>query len=318
MLLAGPEGGAAVEVAAGHFAVARAGRVPLPAPLVGSGLRAEYFDNADLTGLKVVRIDPAVDFRWEKGAPAPPVDPETFSVRWTGRVLPKSGGPTTFHVKSDDGVRLWVDGALLIDQWSEKGNTALSGTIALEAWLPVEIRLEYFDRGGPASVRLSWSGPSLPREVAPREALFPAQPGGSGLKAEYYDHDDFTDLRVTRVDGTVDFDWGLQAPFPSLDSDDFSVRWTGQVEPERSEEYTFTVLSDDGVRLWIGDRLLIDDWTVRGTRERSGAVRLEEGRKVDLRLEYFERVHTANVRLLWSSAGTPRDVILRSRLYPAP
>ncbi len=316
VLLSRSGGGAAVEVAAGQFAVTRPGREIVAAPRTGSGLRAEYFDNADLTGLKVTRVDPTVDFRWEKGAPAPPVGPETFSVRWTGRVLARSSETWLFHLRSDDGVRLWVDGKLLIDHWNEKGNTELAGAIALAAWHPVEIRLEYFDQGGPASVHLAWSSPSTPRQVVPREALFPALPGGSGLRAEYFDNEDFTNLRVTRVDPRVDFNWGLGAPFPSLDPDTFSVRWTGQVEPERSEEYTFHTFSDDGVRLWVDGKLLIDDWTVRGAAERSGSIRLEAGRKVALRLEYFDRVSVSRVALSWSSPGTPKDVIPQSRLTP--
>ena len=82
-------------------------------------------------------------------------------------------------------------------------------------------------------------------------------PGGvcNGLNGEYYDNINLTALRLTRVDSTVDFDWGTGSPDASIGADTFSVRWTGQVVPLYSQTYTFYTTSDDGVRLWVNGQL---------------------------------------------------------------
>jgi hypothetical protein len=140
---------------------------------------------------------------------------------------------------------------------------------------------------------------------------------GRGLRGEYFDNEDLTNLKLTRIDPGVDFSWGLRSPHPSIDPEYFSVRWRGQIEPLYNETYTFHVLSDDGARLWVDGRPLVDDWTVRGSRERTGKIDLEAGRRYDLRLEYFQVVATARVSLLWSSPSQKREVIPARQLYPA-
>src|SRR5260370_41609894 len=81
----------------------------------------------------------------------------------------------------------------------------------------------------------------------------PAPPGnGDGLLGVYYDNIDFTAPTVTRVDPVIAFDWGGGSPDPAIGSDNFSVRWTGEIQPQFSEKYTCTTLSDDGIRLWVG------------------------------------------------------------------
>jgi hypothetical protein len=140
---------------------------------------------------------------------------------------------------------------------------------------------------------------------------------GRGLRGEYFDNEDLTNLKVTRIDPVVDFNWGLRSPHPSIDPQYFSVRWRGQVEPLYSETYTFHVQSDDGARLWVDGKLVVDDWTVRGIRERTGTIALEAGHRVSLRLEYFQMVSQAKVALIWSSPSQKRQVVPAAQLYPA-
>lgn len=307
-----------VPVGAGHFATTRAGIPPVALPLAGTGLRGEYFGGPDLADPRFSRIDPRIEFHWDSASPHPLLRTEAFSVRWTGRIVPRSTGTFAFHALTDDGLRLWVNGALVIDHWAQSTKTEKSGAAALEAWQPAEFRMEYMNAGGPATAVLSWSGPSTPKAVVPAEAFHPAPLEGAGLKGEYFDEMDFGAPKLTRVDPIVDYDWGLGAPHPSMDPDAFSVRWTGWVVPRHSERYTIHVESDDGVRLWIDGAPVIDDWAVRGTLERSGVLTLEGGRRHALRLEYFDRISTARVRLSWTSPSQPREVIPQSRLHPAP
>src|SRR5688500_16406236 len=99
----------------------------------------------------------------------------------------------------------------------------------------------------------------------------------AGLAAQYFDSVDFTDLKLTRTDATVDFTWAA-APAASMDADHFSVRWRGQVQPQHSQEYTFYVSSDDGARLWVDGRLLVDNWVNQSPAEKSGKIALEAGK----------------------------------------
>ncbi len=128
----------------------------------GVGLRGEYFNNIDLTNLTLTRIDPQIDFTWNGAAPDPLIDADTFSVRWTGCVTPEFSETYTFYVEIDDGGRLWVDGALVIDSWVDQGPTVHAGSIALTAGQPVDIVMEYYENGGGAVARLAWESPSAP------------------------------------------------------------------------------------------------------------------------------------------------------------
>ncbi len=121
----------------------------------------------------------------------------------------------------------------------------------------------------------------------------PMTGGGDGLVGQYYNNADFTDLALTRVDSTVDFDWGLGSPDPLIGPDTFSVRWGGQVQPLYSEEYTFYTNTDDGVRLTVNGELLIDQFVIQSPTEVSGMITLEAGKKYDIVMEYFENLEGA-------------------------
>lgn len=141
-----------------------------------NGLRAQYFDTADFKDLKLERVDPSVDFRWYEDSPDPALDTDTFSVRWTGSVLPLYSETYTFYTQSNDGVRLWVDGKLLIDDWTVHVTTENRATVTLQAGQAHAIQLEFFEQMGVALVRLHWSSPSQDKQIIPPERLRPAAP----------------------------------------------------------------------------------------------------------------------------------------------
>ncbi|MFY0564972.1 PQQ-dependent sugar dehydrogenase [Archangium lansingense] len=140
------------------------------------GLRAEYFDEPNFTGLKLERVDPTVDFRWETGSPDPTLDGNNFSARWTGSVVPQYSETYTFYTQSNDGARLWVDGKLLIDDWTIHTTTENRGTITLQAGRAYALRVEYFEQTGLAIMRLHWSSPSQSKQIIPQEQLRPTPP----------------------------------------------------------------------------------------------------------------------------------------------
>ncbi|HEX6288136.1 MAG TPA: PA14 domain-containing protein [Herpetosiphonaceae bacterium] len=288
------------------------GAVEVPRPILGRGLVGAYYDNPDFTALKRTRVDPTVNFDWGYGSPDAALETSTFSVRWSGQVLPRYSEIYTFVTHNDDGVRLWVNDQLLIDDWRDHAVSEHQGTIRLQAGVPVSIRLEYYENHGNAVVRLLWASPSQPRQLIPASQLIPAP----GLIGSYYDNRDFTNLKLTRLDPTVNFDWGYGSPDAALETSTFSVRWSGQVLPRYSELYTFVTYNDDGVRLWVNDQLLIDDWRDHAVTEHQGTIRLQAGVPVSIRLEYYENHGNAAARLLWASPSQPRQLIPASQLLP--
>jgi beta-glucosidase len=138
-----------------------------------------------------------------------------------------------------------------------------------------------------------------------------------GLKGEYFRGRDFAGEPVlTRVDRKVDFRWdrgaptndmvarGEMAPDRGLDNDEYAVRWTGQLVPPTSGTYQLTVTGDDGFRLALNGKTIIDEWTTASrARARSAEVALEAGTPYDVRLEYFESIRDAEIRFGWTMPG---------------
>jgi glucose/arabinose dehydrogenase len=138
---------------------------------------------------------------------------------------------------------------------------------------------------------------------------------GNGLTGTYFNNANFTGSTVVRIDPTVDFVWGSGAPAPGIGADTFSVRWVGQVEAAATATYTFYTQSDDGVRLWVDDRLLVNNWTNHATTENSGTIALTGGQRYSLRMEFYENGGAATARLLWGTASMPKQVVPAARLY---
>jgi len=96
-----------------------------------------------------------------------------FAVRWTGLVQPRLTDTYAFYTTSDDGVRLWVDNQLIIDNWTDHGPTENIGSIGLTAGQPYVIKMEYYENGGGAVAQLRWSATGLTKEIIPQTQLYP-------------------------------------------------------------------------------------------------------------------------------------------------
>ncbi len=142
---------------------------------------------------------------------------------------------------------------------------------------------------------------------------------GNGLRGSYYDGTAFNTLMTSRTDTTVNFD-----PADDLGNlyagggDTFSIRWQGQVEPRCSETYTFYTNSDDGVRLWVNNQQVINNWTNHGPTEDSGTISLTSGEKYDITLEFYESGGGAVIQLFWSSLSTAKAIVPQSQLHSPP
>ncbi|MBW3538334.1 PQQ-dependent sugar dehydrogenase [Candidatus Parcubacteria bacterium] len=243
---------------------------PPPSPPPADGYSAQYFDNQTLSGEpKLTRTDPAINFNWGSGSPDPAIPADRFSARWT-KEQEFAAGDYEFTVTADDGVRLYLDGALVIDKWLDQPPATYRASRRLSAGSH-QIKLEYYENGGGAVAEFGF-GPA---------------PAPAGFRGEYFDNQTLSGApKLTRTDPAINFNWGTGSPDPALPADRFSVRWT-KSQTFAAGSYTFSLWSDDGVRFWIDDQLLVDDWTDHPSRNYTPTVSLSEGTHT-LRLEYYE------------------------------
>jgi hypothetical protein len=130
---------------------------------IGRGLTGEYFKSTDLTGAPVIRDDAQIRFDWAERPPVFGFEKSNYSVRWTGRLLPRSSGDHVLFVRASGGVRLFVNDELLIDQWDESAETVIGeylAQVALVGGVPADLRLEYVERDGFGNIALLWSEPT--------------------------------------------------------------------------------------------------------------------------------------------------------------
>ena len=145
-----------------------------PPPPTGSpGLVGEYFrgsKNNAFGPLLATRVDPIIDFDWGLFSPVGGVPPDSFSVRWQGKLTVPFGGINRIYVSSADGFRYWIDGALVGDVWIYTFEQEWTTTVALA---PGEhtLKMEYFANVGHSACHLKWSGPSVSKQVVPASAL---------------------------------------------------------------------------------------------------------------------------------------------------
>jgi hypothetical protein len=267
-----------------------------------AGWHGEYFDNPDLVGGPVLdREDAEVNFDWGVQPPVDWMPDDNFSVRWS-RTVNFTAGYYRISVQADDGFRLWLDDGILIDKWEDMDyELHYVDSIYLQGLH--KIKLEYYEHTGHARVRLWWALSSAP--VATPGA--PAPPGPLPVdeddpwETSYFDNPDLEGEPVlTCVEKVIDHNWGWNSPGEGVPVDGFSARWTQPIYFEAGG-HRFTTYSDDGVRLWVDGRLLIDSWQpMRGYR--NATIWLSEGVH-DVRVEYFEGTGTARVHLMWERLG---------------
>ena len=141
----------------------------------------------------------------------------------------------------------------------------------------------------------------------PAAQLLTADGKPGGLTGEYFQGQDLTHSVAVRTDAGVDFNW-MTPPAPGLGQENFSVRWTGSVLASEAGDYQFETQSDDGVRLWIDDKPLVDDWNVHALASDTATVHFAAGSRHKIRLEYFQNTRDAVARLLWQHGGQSKSL----------
>ncbi len=298
---------------------------PLPAGISGSGgvsggavvLHGTYYDNKGFSG-SASEADEVVDFPsiYQQGF---------FSAHWSGSFVVE-GGQYNLFTQADNGLRVSIDGHLIIDNLgSGDGSLQSQGGDDMVLGAGVHsIEIDYSHYSDNAFAH--WA-------IWPQNQEFAAWEGGSsnsgngvatgtgfssgslsdfsyGLRGEYFANTDLSGSPATITHGPVNYFWGWGSPAPDIPTDNFSARWTGWVVPQTGGYHAFHTFAYGGVRLWVNDQMVIDNWGENFGAQNQGGVWLDAGVAVSIRLEYYSGsyVSIAGISLGWTD-GDPYNVV---------
>ena len=244
--------------------------------------QAQYFRGTSLAGSAVASACEGAPLSHDWGYGGPSGLTDNFSARWSG-LFDFIGGPYTFTVTADDGMRLWVDGELLIDQWKDQPATTYSATKVLPAGRHA-VRVEYYEHLGAAVAKVGWqvAGCSTGqfRVQYFGNTGLSGTPAASGCEASPIDHD-----------------WGAGSPAAGVGADNFSARWAGSFD-FAAGEYAFVATADDGVRLWIDGEQVVDGWIDQAPTTYQVTRTLSAGPHT-VQMDYYEHLGGAVAKLDW-------------------
>ena len=312
-----------------------------------SGLKVEYWYS--ITGNNISNLTGHASF---KQSPAkveklsrfelPVNTADNYGARISGYLVPQKSGDYTFYIASDDQSELYLSTdssstrKKLIASVSNavpKGNFTKSAeqkstTIKLEAGKAYYIEALYKEGRYDDHLQVAWEGPGITRQIISGEYLqdnnnVPTRPAETvqlvnGLAGQYFNDQSLTSFVTTRLDKTINFDWAKSSPMAGITADNFGVRWLGKVKPTHAsgtKNYTFYVKADDGVRLWIDGKLLIDQWINQSSVEHSAVVPLTADKYHDIKVEYYENRYDARAFLSWQPEGESKGTIPASAFY---
>lgn len=121
----------------------------------------------------------------------------------------------------------------------------------------------------------------------------------NGLKAEYYDGINFYRQVGTKIETEIDYYWENYPPFEGMDPNECSIRWTGRLMSPKTEDITFVALFDDGLRVWLGGDLIIDNWGFNDVGQARRTIKMKKGEYYDIKIEYFNALYEGELKFYW-------------------
>jgi len=262
---------------------------------------AQYYNNVTLTGAPVLeRCEQTVNNVWGAGSPGPGVNADGFSALWTGP-FDFQAGTYTFTATADDGIRVYVDGTAVIDQWKDQSATTYTAVRTLAAGTH-QIRIEYYENAVDALAQVGW------QLQAPSGISCPGQ-----FEAQYFNNMTLSGSpAVDRCEDSVNYDWGTGSPDPSVTADHFSARWVGQFS-FAAGSHTFIATADDGIRVYVDGAVLIDQWQDQSATTFTATTSLAAGTHT-VKVEYYENTVGAVAKVNWQANGpnTPPSAVIDS------
>ena len=320
---------------------------------LSNGLAASYYKGTNLAGAAVLqRIEQTVNFNAANGQVVPEAGRELWSASYDGFLEAPITGQIKLWTASDDGVRLFIDGRKVIDNWTDHGVTWDGATLNVVRGQKLPIKLEFFQNGGGAALQLHWewngkralvpaeylwhtdipappvvpTAPPVPVPTPiPTPAPAPTLPATSnGLVASYYKGMNLEGAALLqRVEQTVNFNVGNGvAVVPEAGANSWSASYNGFLEAPITGQIKLWTASDDGVRLFIDGRKVIDNWTNHGVTWDGATLNVVRGQKLPIKLEFFQNGGGAALQLHWEWNGkrvlVPAEYLSHVATAPTP
>lgn len=306
----------------------------VPADGFANGLLGEYYDRDDLSEqtVKLARIDKNIAFNWHLDAPDSVIEPETFSVQWTGYISPAVSGNYRFKTYSDDGVKMSVGDQVLIDRWGlvNLEYTVAQETIYLEAGQYYEFSLEYQQLPINATIFLFWESEEVQSEIVPANVFFveqdvydsyitPQYPNavkkeGTGLLNQFSTESVDGPYQAVEI-SNINYEWGDGAP-EGIDTDTFYGKMTGYIEAKYTEPVKLSFIIDDAIRVWIDGELIIDAWEYHSNDYVEGTFNAVAGQMHKIEIEYADMGIGATCVMRWEDQSGHVEVVPVAFLYP--
>jgi nucleoid-associated protein YgaU len=268
--------------------------------------QAEYFNNPSLSQIPTYRtIEDRIYHEWGDGGPGNGVGNDNFSARWNG-LFNFASGNYLFRAIADDGVRVWIDGQLLINAWKDQGSTTYGVNRFLSEGLH-RIKVEYYKNGGGATANFwweqstptgQWNGEYFNNRDLTGNPTF-TRPEGERLVGIHGLLGDNTPTQsmYNWLGSPIDYAWGNGGPGNGVGNDNFSARWTGVFQFDEGY-YLFRTNADDGVRIWVDDQLVVNGWKDQGFAA-YGANRYLTAGQHKVKVEYYENGGSAAIKSWW-------------------
>jgi PA14 domain len=288
----------------------------------GTGLLAQYFPNTTFTAASPLwkRIDPIVRFNFGVNSPGAMV-PVDYSVRRTGQIQALTSETYTFQIDTTDGVRLTVNGTVVIDQLGYQGASgaapvSFAGSIAMTAGQKVSIQLDQLDTSNESSIVLWWSSPTVPQMVVPESQLYPND-GIHGMSVSYFSNTTYTAPAVLqRLEPDIYANWAGSTPAAEVPvpSTNFSDTWAGQLESPYTGNVVFCVDADDYVTVTVNGVAVITRTAATSSNFCSGNVAMTQGTQYPLAIKHVQVGGGSFLQLRWQY-GSVSERIPTANLY---
>ena len=304
------------------------------------GILGTYYDSYEPNGpaKKVMKIDSNVAFNWEYDLyPHGTMGRDNFSVVWEGKYRAPATGTYKFKTLSDDGVKLWIGGNKIIENWGLYSfSHTTSGEITLTGGQLYDIRLDY--QQGPlyAAVFLFWEYNGTDMGLVPNDHLFvtdsvhdaystpvlfndSVSKSGTGFENKFYsisaqDEDPTGGTPALTETNNIAYNWGWSAP-GSITTDMFFGTMEGMLEAKFTEDLTLVFIVDDAIRVWVDNVLVIDEWDYHNGTEFTHQFQVQSGQKYHIKVEYADFYLSGSVYMGWESGSIVREIVPKEYMY---